>query len=98
MTDSEETSAKSDVSGLFWVFWAITGLQTWAGEKKSHISGCEIVVAYAPLLEYLCRPSQTEGKIEIKLLKDWAISSGVERHVDIVEVGGSRPPSPTNPY
>ena len=27
---------------------------------------------------------------------DWAISSGVERHVDIVEVGGSRPPSPTN--
>ena len=25
-----------------------------------------------------------------------AISSGVERHVDIVEVGGSRPPSPTN--
>ena len=26
----------------------------------------------------------------------WAISSGGERHVDIVEVGGSRPPSPTN--
>ena len=26
-----------------------------------------------------------------------AISSGVERHVDIVEVGGSRPPSPTRP-
>jgi hypothetical protein len=25
-----------------------------------------------------------------------AISSGVERHVDIVEVGGSRPPSPTS--
>ena len=24
-----------------------------------------------------------------------AISSGVERHVDIVEVGGSKPPSPT---
>ncbi len=29
-------------------------------------------------------------------VSDWAISSGVERHVDIVEVGGSRPPSPTN--
>ena len=27
-----------------------------------------------------------------------AISSGVERHVDIVEVGGSKPPSPTNTY
>ena len=26
-----------------------------------------------------------------------AISSGVERHVDIVEVGGSKPPSPTRP-
>ena len=26
---------------------------------------------------------------------NWAISSGVERHVDIVEVGGSKPPSPT---
>ena len=26
-----------------------------------------------------------------------AISSGVERHVDIVEVAGSRPASPTNP-
>lgn len=28
--------------------------------------------------------------------RNWAISSGVERHVDIVEVGGSKPPSPTN--
>ena len=26
----------------------------------------------------------------------WAISSVVERHIDIVKVGGSIPPSPTN--
>ena len=29
--------------------------------------------------------------------KQRAISSGVERHVDIVEVAGSKPASPTNP-
>jgi hypothetical protein len=28
---------------------------------------------------------------------EWAISSGVERHVDIVEVAGSKPASPTSP-
>ena len=51
------------------------------------------------MLRYLTAPLGTEGEYFAGLVKGGrpmgAISSGVERHVDIVEVAGSKPASPT---
>ena len=72
----------------FRFFGAITGLLRLSQTEVSMNPAGHIQVASTVPLEYLCRPSRGCR----------AISSGVERHVDIVEVGGSRPPSPTNSY
>src|SRR5690606_36970642 len=55
----------------------------WQGELGK--ASCRVVP-----LQVSCAPVPGRGGFER------AISSGVERRVDIVEVGGSRPPAPTS--
>ena len=60
-------------------------------------------VAWSWVLKYLCRPFRSEqpnrhgnkARLSVADILIRAISSGVERHVDIVEVAGSKPASPT---